>query len=91
MSDTPPTLRSSDVVVLRNEVLGLPGFPRPYLLPTDWGKVAGGGGHGTTHVMSMHRLLHEALATMGRDILQLAWVSLRKFLYPTFPDSSFFC
>jgi hypothetical protein len=33
--------RSSDVVVLGNEELGLPGFPRAHLLPPDSGQVVG--------------------------------------------------
>jgi hypothetical protein len=35
VGDIPSTLGSSDVVVLRNEELGLLGFPRACLLPTD--------------------------------------------------------
>jgi hypothetical protein len=51
MSDTPPAPGSSDVVVLRNEEFGLPVFPRPPLLPTDWGKWWGHGtGLFTSHV-----------------------------------------
>jgi hypothetical protein len=90
MSDMPPALGSFDVVVLRNEELGVPGFSRLPLLPTDWGKGAEGTKLACSQVMSARRLLREALATMGQDVIQLARVCLRKFLYPTFPGSSFF-
>jgi hypothetical protein len=90
MSGMPPAPGSSDVVVLKNEELGVPGFPRLPLLPTDWGKVAEGTELACSQVTSARRLLREALAMMGQDIIQLARVCLRKFLYPTFPGSSFF-
>jgi hypothetical protein len=58
MGDISSALRSSDVVVLGNEELGLLGFPRVPLLPTYWGQVVG---HGTSVLASHDR----ALAAMG--------------------------
>jgi hypothetical protein len=41
MGDTPSAPRSSNVMALGNDELGLPGFPRVPLLPTGGGQVAG--------------------------------------------------
>jgi hypothetical protein len=41
VGDIPSAPGSSDVVVLGSEELGLLGFSRAPLLPTDWGQVAG--------------------------------------------------
>jgi hypothetical protein len=41
MGDISSTPRCSDVLVLGNEELGLPGFPRAPLLLTNWGRRAG--------------------------------------------------
>jgi hypothetical protein len=41
VGDTPPALRSFDVMALGNEELGLPGFPRAPLLHAGWGQVVG--------------------------------------------------
>jgi hypothetical protein len=59
VGDTTSATGSFDVVVLGNEVLGLPGFPRAPLLPAG-GKWQGGGGR-----VGMLAGCDHALATTG--------------------------
>jgi hypothetical protein len=68
-------LGSSNIVDLGGNELGLPGHPRASLLPASWRQVEGGVELMCSHVVVVGQLLKETLATIGRDVLQLVWVS----------------
>jgi hypothetical protein len=68
---------SSDVVDLVIGVLGLSGYPRAPLHPTNWRQVARGAELTCLWVAIMCRLLKETLAVVGQDVLQPARVSPR--------------
>jgi hypothetical protein len=64
MSDMPPAPRSSNFVVLRNEELGLPGFPRPPPFSHQLG--ASGGGH-RTGLLTSHVRTSDAIGGTSYD------------------------
>jgi hypothetical protein len=77
MDDIPCAHGSFDVLDLGNRELGLLGFPQAPLLPADWDQVMVGMKLACLQVVTICRLLHETLTMVGRDVLQLARVSLK--------------
>jgi hypothetical protein len=64
--------------------------PERRFCPPAWGKWWWwGGGHlACSRVTTMRRLLKETMTMVGRDVVQLAWVSPKSFLYLKFPHPS---
>jgi hypothetical protein len=77
LDDAMSVPESSDVVDLVIGVLGLSGYPRAPLQPTNWRQVARGAELTCLWVAIMCRLLKETLAVVGQDVLQPARVSPR--------------
>jgi hypothetical protein len=75
--DVLPTPGSLDVMVPGDRELGMPGFPQTLSLSVDWGQVTSGAELACSQVVSTCQSLLETLVTVGQDVLQPAWVSMK--------------